>query len=233
MKKTLIFSALLLAMQVSHAAPLQDTKTITSAEMSTAVTTLTKNINWVSVSDIEKSLPKTKMVVGLDIDDTMLFSSPVFHKGQQKYSPGSFDYLKNQDFWDEASTGDDQYSIPKQSAVKLVTMHLKRGDTVYFITGRTAPSKAKETLTATIKNIFPKKYQAQIKDVVFADGLEKKDQLKASKVTLYYGDSDSDITSAQKVGARAIRFLRNAQSTYQPLPQAGKYGEEVLINSNY
>lgn len=90
-----------------------------------------------------------------------------------------------------------------------------------------------ETLTSLIKNLFPEKYQNQIKPVVFAAGLEKEKQLKSASIEQYYGDSDADITSAQQVGAVGIRFLRNAQSTFSVMPQAGKYGEPVLINSNY
>ncbi|MCY9854085.1 acid phosphatase AphA [Vibrio mediterranei] len=227
----------LITLSVLLASPLSFAKVYTTTDMQ-AVShqapqmEVYKDINWVSVSDIQKQLPDHPITVGLDIDDTMLFSSPVFYRGQQKYSPGSNAYLKNQDFWNEASTGWDDFSLPKHSALALVNMHLAHGDTIYFITGRNAPA-GKETLTSTIRHLFPKDRRDQIKPVVFAGGLEKEKQLKQAGVEQYYGDSDSDITSSMHVGIKAIRFLRNEQSTYVPMPQAGKYGEPVLIGSNY
>lgn len=240
MKKILLLSALLLVMPLTNATTvsnyyitaLDKTKTITTAEMSSDISVITKKIDWVSVNDIAKSLPKTKIVVGFDIDDTMLFSSALFYHGEQKYSPRSLAYLKNQKFWNEASTGEDIYSLPKLSAVKLATMHLKHGDTIYFITARKSP-QGKETLTKTIRNLFPKKYSSQLKRVIFTGSPDKTNQIKANKVKIYYGDADTDIISAMKAGARAIRFLRSAQSTNKPLPHAGRYGEEVLVKSDY
>lgn len=49
----------------------------------------------------------------------------------------------------------------------------------------------------------------------------------------FYGDSDNDITAARDIGARGIRILRASNSTYKPLPQAGAFGEEVIVNSEY
>ncbi|MDF8783532.1 HAD family acid phosphatase, partial [Escherichia coli] len=57
---------------------------------------------------------------------------------------------------------------------------------------------------------------------------------KADKnIRIFYGDSDNDITAARDVGARGIRILRASNSTYKPLPQAGAFGEEVIVNSEY
>ena len=50
-------------------------------------------IHWVSVAQIENSLlSHPPMAVGFDIDDTVLFSSPGFWRGQKTYSPDSQDY---------------------------------------------------------------------------------------------------------------------------------------------
>ncbi|STU80135.1 acid phosphatase/phosphotransferase [Klebsiella pneumoniae] len=48
----------------------------------------------------------------------------------------------------------------------------------------------------------------------------------------FYGDSDNDITAAREAGARGIRVLRAANSSYKPLPMAGALGEEVIVNSD-
>lgn len=54
-----------------------------------------KPIHWISVEQLKKELEgKAPINVSFDIDDTVLFSSPCFYHGQQKYSPGKHDYLK-------------------------------------------------------------------------------------------------------------------------------------------
>ena len=99
-------------------------------------------IHWISVAQLKQELEgKAPINVSFDIDDTVMFTSACFFHGQQKYSPGKQDYLKNQDFWNEVNAGCDEYSIPKQIAVDLINMHQERGDQIYFITGRTAGNK--------------------------------------------------------------------------------------------
>ncbi|WP_426203348.1 HAD family acid phosphatase, partial [Shigella boydii] len=58
-------------------------------------------------------------------------------------------------------------------------------------------------------------------------------RLQDKNIRIFYGDSDNDITAARDVGARGIRILRASNSTYKPLPQAGAFGEEVIVNSEY
>ena len=192
-------------------------------------------IHWISVEQLKKELEgKAPINVSFDIDDTVLFSSPCFYHGQQKYSPGKHDYLKNQDFWNEVNAGCDQYSIPKQIAIDLINMHQARGDQIYFITGRTAGDK--DGVTPVLQKAF------NIKDmhpVEFMGGRElttkynKTPSIIEHKVTIHYGDSDDDILAAKEAGVRGIRLMRAANSTYQPMPTLGGYGEEVLINSSY
>ena len=192
-------------------------------------------IHWISVDQLKKELEgKAPINVSFDIDDTVLFSSPCFYHGQQKYSPGKHDYLKNQDFWNEVNAGCDQYSIPKQIAVDLINMHQARGDQIYFITGRTAGDK--DGVTPVLQKAF------NIKDmhpVEFMGGRElstkynKTPGIIEHKVSIHYGDSDDDILAAKEAGIRGIRLMRAANSTYQPMPTLGGYDEEVLINSSY
>ncbi|MDU7619976.1 MAG: acid phosphatase AphA [Escherichia coli] len=61
----------------------------------------------------------------------------------------------------------------------------------------------------------------------------KSQWLQDKNIRIFYGDSDNDITAARDVGARGIRILRASNSTYKPLPQAGAFGEEVIVNSEY
>ncbi|WP_233117689.1 acid phosphatase AphA [Aggregatibacter actinomycetemcomitans] len=192
-------------------------------------------IHWISVDQLKKELEgKAPMNVSFDIDDTVLFSSPCFYHGQQKYSPGKQDYLKNQDFWNEVNAGCDQYSIPKQIAVDLINMHQERGDQIYFITGRTAEDK--DGVTPVLQKAFSIK---NMHPVEFMGGRDRTTKYNKTpgiiehKVTIHYGDSDDDILAAKEAGVRGIRLMRAANSTYQPMPTLGGYGEEVLINSSY
>ncbi|MCL9783594.1 acid phosphatase AphA [Vibrio sp. S4M6] len=192
-------------------------------------------IHWVSVEQIAASLKgKPPMNVGFDVDDTVLFSSPAFFHGKQVFSPNSNDYLKNPKFWDEVSNGWDKFSIPKESARALIEMHLKRGDHIYFITGRPKPSSGHEELTEIIQKDFniPAK---QMSPVMFSGPSHgaKVSYIKDNHIKLYYGDSDGDILDARAAGAQAIRVLRPSNSTNRPMPHNGSLGERVLVNSEY
>ena len=192
-------------------------------------------IHWISVDQIRKELEgKGPINVSFDIDDTVLFSSPCFYYGQQKYSPGKQDYLKNQDFWNEVNAGCDKYSVPKQIGADLIKMHQERGDQIYFLTGRTAGNV--DGVTPVLQKAFDIK---NMHPVEFMGGRERTTKYNktpgiiAHKVSIHYGDSDDDVLAAKEAGIRGIRLMRAANSTYQPMPTLGGYGEEVLINSSY
>lgn len=220
----------------SHAAPKVP---YTQAGFDTrTVETQQAPVHWVSVEQIKTSLEgKPPMNVSFDIDDTVLASSGCFYYGKQKYSPSDNSYLKNQAFWDEINAGCDKYSIPKDAARALIDMHQSRGDKIFFITGRTAGKD--DQLTPLLEKTFNIK---EMSPVNFMGG-HGVDKLKTTynktagilkhNVQLHYGDSDDDILAAKEAGIRGIRLLRATNSTYLPFPQAGGYGEEVLINSSY
>jgi len=170
------------------------------------------NIRWVTLRDIEKSLENEPvMSVGFDIDDTVLFSSPGFYYGQQKYSPGNDAYLVKEEFWKEMNNGLDRFSIPKDCARNLIEFHRKRGDSIYFITART---KVIFTGFKILENL-------------------KIRPIRENNIQIFYGDSDGDIQAAQAAGARPIRILRPENSTNKPIPRAGSLGEEVLKDSDH
>lgn len=195
-------------------------------------------IHWVSVDQIKESLKNMPpMNVSFDIDDTVLASSGCFYYGKQKYSPNDYSYLKNQDFWDEINAGCDKYSIPKHAAQVLIDMHQERGDQIFFITGRTAGKNDQLTplleKTFSIKNMQPVNFMGGHGIDVTKTKYNKTAGILKNNVQLHYGDSDDDILAAKEAGIRGIRLLRATNSTYTPFPQAGGYGEEVLINSSY
>lgn len=190
-------------------------------------------IRWVTFEDIQLGLKnRPAMHVGFDVDDTVLFSSPAYYYGQQKYSPGSKDYLSNPDFHQELNNGLDRFSIPKEIARKLIAFHKERGDNIFFITGRD-PTET-ETLSALLAKTF------QLEDanpVVFCGSKPGENPkiaaLEENDIQIYYGDSDGDISAAQAIRIRAIRIIRADNSTHKPLPEIGKLGEEVLVDSHY
>ncbi|AIQ99411.1 acid phosphatase AphA [Pluralibacter gergoviae] len=189
-------------------------------------------IHWVSIAQIENSLlGRPPMAVGFDIDDTVLFSSPGFWRGQKTWGD---DYLKNPVFWEKMNNGWDAFSIPKEAGRALIAMHVKRGDSIYFVTGRS------QTKTETVSKMLQDDFLIpgiNMNPVIFAGekaGQNTKVQwLREKNIKVFYGDSDNDITAARDAGARGIRLLRASNSTYRPLPNAGAYGEEVIVNSEY
>lgn len=208
---------------------------VVSPEVTVAELAEQKPIHWVSVEQIKNSLEgQAPMAVGFDIDDTVLFSSPGFYRGKLEYSPNDFSYLKNREFWEKMNNEWDKFSMPKKVGIELVQMHLKRGDTVYFITGRT------KTKTETVSQYVQEGLGIpadKMNPVIFA-GDEPGQNNKVSwmrdhKLKIYYGDADADIAAARELNIRGIRILRAANSSYQPLPKAGQFGEEVVINSEY
>jgi acid phosphatase (class B) len=192
-----------------------------------------ENIRWVTLKDIAKSLEnQTPMNVGFDIDDTVLFSSPGYYYGRQKYSPGNKAFTIMEEFWNEMNNGLDQFSIPKECARKLIELHKKRGDSIYFITART------KTKTESVTELLEKTFDLENPHKVIFTGFKlgenlKIKALKENKIQIFYGDADSDIEAAFEAGIRAIRIMRAVNSTNKPLPHNGSYGEEVLVNSEY
>lgn len=203
-----------------------------------------KAVHFVSIEDIKKSLEGTPPIsVSFDIDDTLLFSSQYFQYGFNYMAgpgEGPREVLKKAEFWDYVAEKGDQDSIPKKAAIELIKMHLERGDNIFFITGRTHHSKAKNftfnKLSKTLKKVFnlPKEVPVEYTSETVMTGYkyDKTYYIKKHKISIHYGDSDSDILAAREAGIRGIRFQRAYNSTNRQ-DMNGGYGEEVLINSAY
>jgi len=194
---------------------------------------LKDSIHWVTVEDIARSLEsEPQLNVGFDIDDTLLFSSPGYYYGQNKYSPGSEAYLTMEQFWNEMNNGLDKFSLPKECGRELIELHNKRGDSIYFITARN------ETKTEQVTEILAETFGLKNPNRVIFTGPKvaenpKIKPIREHKIRIFYGDSDIDIKAAQAAGIRAIRIMRAGNSTNKPLPKPGRLGEEVLKNSEY
>ncbi|MDR0219188.1 MAG: acid phosphatase AphA [Enterobacteriaceae bacterium] len=235
-KVKLVFSAIVLAVSLSSTVqakiqmPEQVSSGVTAIELSQR-----QAVHWVSVEQIERSLQnQPPMAVGFDIDDTVLFSSPGFYRGKLEYSPNDNSYLENSEFWQKMNNEWDKFSLPKQAGIKLVQMHLKRGDNIYFITGRT------KTKTEKVSQYLQEALHIpadKMNPVIFAGDEPGKNNkiswMKDNQLKIYYGDADTDISAARELNIRGIRILRASNSSYQPLPKAGRFGEEVVTGSEY
>ena len=147
----------------------------------------------ITIERIASRLPSRPISVGFDVDETVLFSTPGFYygltnndgpDGTNKYGD---DPLSNPMFWADLNGGFDRFSIPKQSAVKLIEVHKKRGDTIYFITAR--PGSPGEKLTTQLNRIFG---LSNRHPVMFADDGPKSKKIEELGLAIFYGDSDSD-----------------------------------------
>ncbi|PKL51301.1 MAG: class B acid phosphatase [Candidatus Riflebacteria bacterium HGW-Riflebacteria-2] len=185
-----------------------------------------------SVEEIAASLPARPIAIGLDVDDTVLFSSPGFQyafsntdgpDGTNKYGNRP---LSNDQFWSDLSCQFDKFSIPKESARKIIELHRDRGDKIYFITAR--PPVKGEILTSILHREFKLENQPK---AIFSGRISKAEFIKKHGLAIYYGDSDSDISEAHDAGVRAIRFMRSPLSNNKGKYNPGKHGEIVLENS--
>lgn len=197
-----------------------------------------EKLKYVTAETIINSLPKSPINVGFDIDDTILFSSPCFYKLSRDFSKAhniqfqSEDALWHQikddkEFWNKLATCDD-YSLPKNRVIALLRLHQRRGDNIFFITARAAPEpQYADFLNNYLIEIIGNANNLQ--PVIYAEN--KVPPIKNNNITLYYGDSDTDIDDAQKAGAKAIRVLRASNSTRKDGYSLGKYNESVLSDS--
>ncbi|KEA49975.1 hypothetical protein DT73_25795 [Mangrovibacter sp. MFB070] len=234
-KLTRALGALFLGLAFSHTAVAKESTPPLYSGINVAQLAAQAPVHWVSVAQIENSLlGRPPMAVGFDIDDTVLFSSPGFYRGKKMFSPESNDYLSNPAFWEKMNNGWDEFSIPKEVARALIDMHVRRGDSIWFITGRSQTKT--ETVSKTLQDDFHIP-ASSMNPVIFAGDNPgqntKTNWLVDKQIRIFYGDSDGDITAARDAGIRGIRVLRASNSTYRPLPSAGKFGEEVIVNSEY
>lgn len=185
-----------------------------------------------TIEEIAASLPDKPIAVGFDVDDTVLFSSPGFYyafsntdgpDGKNKYGERP---LSSDQFWKDQSCDFDRFSMPKESARAVIDMHNKRGDTIYFVTAR--PAVKGEILTRLLHREFKLKNQP---DAIFSGKTSKAVFIRKNKISIFYGDSDSDISEAYDAGIRAIRFLRSPISTNKGKYNPGMHGEVVLRDS--
>lgn len=185
------------------------------ALLSLLAITACSRVHYVTVEEIRESLPQVPTVAGFDIDDTVLFSSPGFYYGQTNHDVpgGSNKYVSPESlwtskaFWADMNGQFDKFSQPKASGSALIQMHKQRNDTIVFITARDSSA------VSIVPQILMQCFKLKKADVIFTNGNSKTPLITQKQVKIYYGDSDSDITAAQKAKARPTRVLRSPLST--------------------
>jgi len=193
----------------------------------------------VSIEQLKRLLPAHPIVVGFDVDDTLIFSAPAFNTLQPAYPaevirPKDYGALtaaqrrQYHEFWNLINEQYDERSIPKRIGKELLDLHLKRGDDIYIISRRQGTVPATNTVTRRLERMFGVRLPHP---VVQTDLKDKTPFIARRHVIYYYGDSDSDITAA--VGAKAvpIRVERSQGSYAKDVPHDGQLNEIVLENS--
>ena len=198
-------------------------------------------VRWITLHDLERSLPQAPVSVVFDVDDTLLFSIPGFQWGMKTYGPGILrpgmiirendlkseeDIRKFHAFWTRMNNELDEYSVKKWIAVELIGLHRRRGDRITFVTKRVKTPT--EHLTDHLRQSFELPEASQ---TVFTDLKPKVEAFRQANAQICYGDSDTDIRDAIEAGARPIRVLRAPTSVNLDPVHNGGYGEEVLVNS--
>jgi acid phosphatase class B len=158
-------------------------------------------------------------VVGFDLDDTLVFSTPAFEQG--------FDRAEepfSEEFWSIVNSSDTQHSCTKPEVAEKVRKHRKKGHKIYVITARESVNG--EALRRFVESEF-----GIPRDHVYFEPDDKTERLKTLGIDIYYGDSDSDITDSQEADVKPIRIQRNPESNYDKKYTPGTFDEKVLENT--
>ena len=199
--------------------------------------------HFITLSELEKSLPPAPVVAVFDIDDTTLFTSGGFqwgakHYGNEIVSAGvsvregdlktDDDKHKFREFWTKMNNELDEYSVPKWIARELIELHKKRGDKICFVTKRI--NTGSEHLTPLLKDWFA---LPNLEPVIFTQREPKTSAFVKIHAQISYGDSDGDIRDSIAAGARPVRVMRARTSVNHEPTHNGAFGEDVLINSEF
>jgi len=150
-----------------------------------------------------------KLVVGFDIDDTVLFSRDVFLQ-----VPGN---LAEDAYWSWINTHDDALSVPIPPTIELVKFFHAKGHDVVFITSR--PGIKGRQLARYLSKVVG--FKVKVDDNLFFSPSEKvkghkyptkQEVMLSRQVDLYYGDSDGDIIAAIKADVHPVRVIRHQAS---------------------
>jgi acid phosphatase (class B) len=190
----------------------------------------------IDFEQLEALLPRRPIVVGFDIDDTLIISTPAFAALEPWYDPevvrprnysklSAEQNAKHHEFWTKLNDVYDDRSTPRAIARRLLDLHLARGDDIWLISTRQASITGIDKCTPRYQKMFNIKFPH---GVVFTQLKDPTPFIAQRKIEYHYGDSDSDITAAQAAGAVPIRVKRAAGSYAKDIPHNGQFGEIVL-----
>lgn len=195
----------------------------------------------VTVEQLERMLPPPPVVVGFDVDDTLVFSEPAFAPLQKEYPPEVIrprdlraltpeQKARYHDFWNRLNNEYDDRSVPKRIGLRLLQLHLRRGDEIFIISKRQSSVPANDLPTRRLERFFGVK----LKNPVVQTELRDKTPFIAERhIQYYYGDADTDITAARAAGATPIRVKRSSDSYSADKVHNGWYDEIVLAGSDW
>lgn len=151
----------------------------------------------------------TPIIVGFDVDDCVLFSSPSFLAA---------DGVAKDTFWTVVNSSS-SLSTPIDKVINIARTHLSMGHKVWLITAR--PRTEGEDLTARMQQLLPNC------ELLFCPK-GKTLAMRALHISMFYGDSDSDMEDALAAGAVPVRTVRPIASNYKGKNNPGKFRELVL-----
>jgi acid phosphatase (class B) len=193
----------------------------------------------ISIEELKRLLPARPIVVGFDVDDTLIFSAPAFNALEPDYPadvirPKNYGALtpaqrhQYHEFWNRLNEQYDDRSIPKRIGKQLLDLHVQRGDEIYIISRRQKTVPPTNTVTRRLERLFG----IRLRHPVVQTNLQDKTPFIAARhIFYYYGDSDSDITAAVGAHAVPIRVQRSPASYAKDQPHNGQLNEIVLENS--
>ena len=197
-----------------------------------------ESYNTISVGEIAESLKNNgQITAGLDLDSTTFYTDSVYYYGMTNIDgPNGTNIFgdspeQNPAFISAVNNEFVGYYMPKNAAIDVVQMHQNRDDTVIFITKKR--SSPDERISDYISVIFG--IDSPI--VIFTNGTSKTPSINEENVSVYYGDSDGDITDSLAADhtCTPYRFMRNKMTLqYNDLNYSlGQYGESVIEDSDY
>lgn len=193
----------------------------------------------VTVEQLVRLLPRHPVVVGFDVDDTLISSTPAFNALEPSYDPKvvrpkNLGELTNEQkaqyhaFWNELNEHLDDLSTPKRIGQVLLDLHVKRGDDIWIISRRQATVPPSGAVTRRLERLFNVKLAHEVVQTNLTD---KTRFICERRIEYYYGDADSDVTAAIAAGATPIRVKRAAGSYAKDRPRDGELGEIVIQGS--
>jgi len=147
-----------------------------------------------------------KLKVGFDIDDTVLYSEPMFVYYVENHGrPIDYEWI---------NANDKNYSTPILPTIDLIQYFKSNGHDVYFITAR--PGMNGHYVAEYLSNVLSYKVEKNV-DLFFMPKEKVGDHKFTTKhrkmneigLDLFYGDSDTDIIAALKAGVHPVRVVRS------------------------